>query len=102
MSPELHTLALITYGPKDGVRVSPNEKRLSSKKKLSSGSTVPGTCGGSMSKGIQDCVASGPEELRLPDDVSRPRRVTSGSGREVLLTLSDTSSIARALRVRGR
>lgn len=91
----------IAYGPKEGVSVSPNEKRLSSRKKLSSGSTVPATCGGSMLNGIQDCVASGPEELRPPDGAGRLRDATLDSDRDVLLAVLEASSTVRALKARG-
>jgi len=93
---------LITYGPNDGVRVSPNENKLSSRKKLSSGSTVPGTCGGSMLNGIQDCVASGPTELRPPNGAGRLIGATLDTDSKVLLAVFNASSIVRALSARVR
>ena len=71
--------------------VSPNEKRLSSKKKLSSGNTVSVSCGGSRLNEIQDWVAAGPEELR-PPDAGRLRGGKSDSGKDVLLAMLEVSS----------
>lgn len=97
-----HVHKSIAYGPKEGVSVSPNEKRLSSKKKLSSGNTVPVPCGGSRLNGIQDWVAAGPEELR-PPDAGRLRGGKSDSGKDVLFAVLEVSSteVVRVLNALG-
>lgn len=101
VSAATHASTSITYGPKEGVSVSPNEKRLSSRKKLSSGNTASAPCGGSRLNGIQDWVAAGPEELRPPFGAGRLRDGTSDSDRDVLLAVPDTSSTVRVLNARG-